>query len=71
LQIMWADDCSLPRPLLGWSGCGALAEVHRDAASVVVEHRNEFEARAERLQVLAQRCNTRTSSECSSLEIAP
>ena len=38
-----------------WSGCRAFAEVHRDAAGVVVEHRNEFEACTERFQVLAQR----------------
>lgn len=37
-----------------WSGCGALAEMYRHAASVVVEHRNEFEARTERFQILAQ-----------------
>ena len=39
----------------GWSGCGAFAEVHWDAAGVVVEHCDEFEACAERFQVLAQR----------------
>jgi hypothetical protein len=36
----------------GWSGCGALAEVHRDAAGVVVEHGDKFDARTERFQIL-------------------
>ena len=49
----WYIFCDTTR-----SGCGALAEMNRDAASVVVEHRNEFEARTERLQILAQRRDT-------------
>ena len=40
------------------SGCRAFAEVHRDAAGVVVEHRNELEADAERFQILAKRRDT-------------
>jgi len=40
----------------------------RDALVVVLEDGDEFESRTKSFEVLAQR---RTSSECSSFEIAP